>query len=116
MRKMIVFLVFLFVATFAYAAGSHLAGKGRALAVGVIIGVVASIPATLVSIVLTARTTGSQPVAPPPEAPARPTQAPPPVVIVNSGQATRSARYAPFIGSIDAPQARTFTVIGDEER
>ena len=116
MRKMIMLLVFLFVATFAYAAGSHMAGNGRALAVGVLIGIVASIPATLLSIVLTARTAVSQPVTPPSEAPARPTQAPPPVVIVNSGQATRSTRYAPFIGSIDAPQARTFTVIGDEDK
>ena len=107
-------LVCVFVAVFAYTIASQLASESRALVAGVVIGIVASIPAALISILVTARApaSGCQPAAP-----AQPMQSPPPLVIVNPGQAMHSARYAPYVdGLLDAPQARTFTISGDEDK
>ena len=121
MRKMIGFLMFAFVAGFVYAVGSHLANEGHALMIGVMIGVVASIPASLISMIVTARTPTPQPYADAPEPPryaaSQPAQQPLPIVIVNPGQGTRAGRYAQYAeGMLGAPpQARTFTVIGEDK-
>jgi hypothetical protein len=117
MRKMIGFLIVAFVGGFIFTVGSHLANEGRALMIGVLIGVVASIPAALISILVTARTPDAQPYVVAPEPPRQPVQQPLPIVIVNPGQGARSSRYAQYAeGMLGAPpQARTFTVIGDDK-
>lgn len=114
MRQFLTLLVVVFVVAFAWAIARHLANEGRAFAVGMLIGVAASVPASLLAafVVRSAADRARRPVVQPAlraEPPA------PPVVIVNPGQASRSSRYVATVDDLMEPrQPRTFTVNGDD--
>ena len=116
MRQLLALLVLVFAAAFAYTIGSRLASESRALVVGVAIGVVASIPAALLSVLVTTRANVQHETMGAPDLAPRSTPAPPPVVVVNAGQGARCARYAPYIdAALDPSQPRSFTIIGDDQ-
>jgi hypothetical protein len=101
---------------FGLVAASRLSTEIRMLLVGVAVGAVASVPASLL-VAFIARQHALPPAPATPEPRLRQAPAPPPsVVIVSPQQGVRSKRYPYFDPMQEAPQPRTFTILGDDGR
>lgn len=104
--------------SFLIAVSSRLASESRSLVIGVVIGVVVSLPAVVIAMLLLGRP-GEQEASPAARPMYRqPPPQTPPVVIVNSanGAGQRGGRWQPYPPDpyLPSPQPRQFTIIGEE--
>lgn len=110
MKKTAAVAVVAFVITLTAIVGTRMNAEAIAVIVGVLCGMAAGIPASLLIAVVTNRRAQTR-------QSTRPHADYPPVVVVTPGQASPSYPQLPYLPSMTSPQngTRTFRVVGDAE-
>jgi len=118
MRSFLIGVVIVFCVTLAVVIGNRMSTEAMAVVIGVVCGVAASIPVSLLILLATHAGRGSDQVASQGHA------SYPPVVVIQGGQPLQlgqgQAPYAPFLPAVTNPQGsgqqREFTIIGDDSQ
>jgi len=114
MRNFLLAVVVIFCVTLAVVIGNRMSTEAMAVVIGVICGVAASIPMSLLILVVTSRAGRGND-----QATSQGRAGYPPVVVIQGGQPFQVGQgYAPYPPAVMNPlgsgQQRQFTVIGDE--
>ncbi len=115
MKSFLSILVVLFCVTLAVVIGNRMSTEAMAVVVGVVCGVVASIPVSILLILVTGRLQSGGAPAREERAPGYGSAAYPPVVIVTPGSDGRLAAMPYMPGNFPLPSLRReFTIVGEE--
>ena len=114
MRNFLIAVVLIFCVTLAVVIGNRMSTEAMAVVIGVVCGVAASIPMSLLILIVTSRAGRSNE-----QAMTQGHASYPPVVVIQGGQPLQLGQgYAPYLpalmNTLGSGQQREFTVIGDE--
>lgn len=115
LRQVLFIVLFAFAITLAVVVGWRMSAEAMAVVIGVIAGVSASIPTSLIVIWLTLR---ARPAAPPPPPARREPESDQPRIIVVNAPSPATSNYpmaTPSLHSLNERPARRFTIIGGSE-
>jgi hypothetical protein len=116
MRNFLIAVVVIFCVTLAVVIGNRMSTEAMAVVIGVVCGVAASIPVSILILLATRVGRGSDQAMPQGHGAA------PPVVVIQGGQPLQAGQgYAPYylpavMNSLGGGQQREFTVVGDESQ
>lgn len=107
MRNLLGLIVVAFAVTLAIVVGNRMSAEAMAVVVGIVCGVLASIPMSVIILILTHRSGRKQ---------ERQRLDYPPVVVVNPGTQSPIDRYLPFPSpSVGQSTPREFKVVGEDD-
>lgn len=114
MRNFLIAVVLIFCVTLAVVIGNRMSTEAMAVVIGVVCGVAASIPMSLLILIVTSRAGRSNE-----QAMTQGHGSYPPVVVIQGGQPLQLGQgYAPYLpavmNTLGSGQQREYTVIGDE--
>ena len=119
MRQTMILALIAFMVTLAVVVGHRLSSEAMAVVVGIVLGVLASIPTSLALLVIIRRQTASQP-----RRQRQPkqqnSQLPyPPVIVINPGAGAQDRQMSPFLDPPGSQPAgylpRDFRIVGEED-